>query len=250
MSCFLLKQLIWALLPLAWSLIALLFSFVHIEINGVYIAYPEIITATLIILSLLFFKILEHACKHYNATFFGYRIPLPPWWLFVAITASALLVQVIGRGPITSPTFNLLLFSICAPAIIEELTARVLFVNYRMGRSRFILLNAISSFAAIFIHVSFFQNPILFYHYAFRSVNHFIFNFMLGIVAYKTRRIEVCIIIHILSEVILNVLPLFFPELIRSIPILYFGKYFFIFLIIIGCSYQFITDKKNKGSFK
>lgn len=198
-----LKNFLWLLLPLLWGGIIWMAGWGITAIIRIPLALTYL--AMLSILIWLFFPLLEKARKEYKCTFFDHSLLLLPWYFFVAVTFIGLSARLFYFEN-NYPIINSLIFGIFGSACIEELLARMIFVRYRMSFIRLLIYNVISSLAMTFMHMGFEQTSAPLTDYLFVR-GHFIFSFALGLIAYKSRRIELTMIVHMLSNFVRYTLP-------------------------------------------
>ncbi len=148
---------------------------------------------------LLWGKQLDYAAQNFRVYLFGYRLPLPSWHYLVWAVASAIVLSFpflpLWEYPIIMSFVQATLLSSC----IEELATHAMFAVYPFTPLLFFMLNIIASSTFGLMHAWYCVDPIASWcDLAFGS--HFVFAFLLGIIAYQTRRIEIPIILHTLSN--------------------------------------------------
>lgn len=184
-----------------------------------------------------FYRALEYARKHYQSTFFNYTMPLPPWWLFIVLNFFAIGVSFFYVPIYHYPLLESIVLGLLLSSCIEEFLAHALFVKYKMHFLEFFFFNIITSLSFTFMHAGYFEQGKsicdLF------SMPHFAFSFMLGILVYKTQRIELAIILHILSNVLNYTLPVcILHQSINLSCISQFQNILF-YLCLAGCAYKY-----------
>lgn len=156
-------------------------------------------------LALFFYRDFEYAHKHYSMTIGDYKIPLPSWKILLSIP----IVLLIAAQCIYKPT-NLFVQSIIggilACSFFEEVFARSLFVKYKMGTLEFLCFNAISSCAFGLMHAGSEQSPLPWTTYLFLR-GHIPWSLNMGLIVYKTQRIEFTMLWHSVSNLIRYTIP-------------------------------------------
>jgi len=150
-----------------------------------------------------FGKALDKAQQKYHPRFFNYRLPLPSWRIFVIAVFVGIIIfftPVREYALIESLVLGILLSS-----ITEELITRSMFVKYKMNLLEFIFFNIISSFAFTYMHAFYEQNGVALMQLI--QNGHFQFSFILGILVYNTKRIELTILLHVLSNLFRYTIP-------------------------------------------
>lgn len=148
---------------------------------------------------LLWGKRLNYAANNILVYIFGYRLPLPSWHHLLLLVLKVLIVSFawtpLWENVIVLSFVQATLLSSC----IEELTTHTIFAVYQFTPLLFFVLNIIASTAFGVMHAWYCAEPVASWcSLAFGG--HFIFAFMLGVIAYQTRRIEIPIILHMLSN--------------------------------------------------
>jgi membrane protease YdiL (CAAX protease family) len=162
----------------------------------------QAVSAALLI-TYAFGSALQNASKKYHTTFFGYSFPLPSWRFFILLPVIAACCSSV---PLFQGDFmSSLIRGVMVSSIIEEFITRSFFITYRMGLREFILFNTLSSLAFTFMHGFYIQGGVDMYELLQRG--HFAFSFMLGVIVYKTQRIELAIILHMLSNLLRYTIP-------------------------------------------
>lgn len=167
------------------------------------INYVIRILIALVVTGYFFGVAFQGTYKKYKLTFFHYSFDLPSWLYFVGLTVVAAFVSVV---PYTQSYFiSSLMCGVIVSAIIEELVARSFFVKYAMGVKEFIFFNIVSSLAFTFMHAFYEQGSVPALEFMQRG--HFAFSFMLGVIVYKTQRIELSMLLHMLSNMLRYTVP-------------------------------------------
>jgi len=193
------------------------------------------------IIIIFFRKSLNDSLKN-KLLFFDRQIPLPPWWVFLLLIFSGL--AVILFTPLKQyATIQNLVYGVIISATIEEFIARSFFIKYKMGLWEFLLLNTISSLAFTFMHSFYNQEFVSCFDLMQRG--HFPFSFMLGIIVYKAQRIELTIILHMLSNLLRYTVPVCllncpWPSLFAIISSDFVSILFY--LALAGCAYKRIDN--------
>ena len=202
-------RILYSLLPLAygifvWIIDYKLSSYIRLE-------YPFNIlfrtSITIGIIALLFGKSLNKAYETNQLQFFGYNFNIPSWKYFAASVPFAILINLLQKNePIINFEFGRsLIYGVIVSVIIEELIARSFLIKNKINISQFFLFNTISSIAFTIMHTFYYQDGISLHQLILNG--HFAFSFTMGILAYKTQRIEVPIIIHMLSNLMRYTIP-------------------------------------------
>ncbi len=241
----LLKLFFLSLLPLVWGLC----TAILIHGGGFFAHVPYTFVALIALLALtgIFYSSLEFARKNYRLKFFEYDLKLPPWLLLVAVTATGLIVatmfKILGIPYQNFPALISLITGVGASACIEELLARTAYVKFPMTTAQALFFNLLSSLAVTYMHVGFEESRAPLLDYLFLR-GYYVFSFSLGLIAYKTKRIELCILLHMLSNLFNYTLPVLVigesfkmpPSLIASLVMI---------LALAGCYSLFNRDSKE-----
>ena len=232
------NKIFWVIAPLLWGIFSkFVWQASFIPSAPLKILVLALVASTIIIV--VFGKALNNALK-YKLYFFGYPIVIPPWWAF-------LLLLFLGIVVCFTPLYHYLLISSMAQTIflypiIEEFITRSVFVKYKMNLFQFLCLNILSSLSFTFMHC--------FYGEGFieaLTIGHFGFSFAFSIIVYKTQRIELTILLHMLSNVCLYTLPTIIfktppPSLVSGISHMIFIILFYLCL----AGYAYSTYNKSE----
>ncbi len=227
--------LIWALSPALWGAITWFFAWGPGNILPV--SYPLRQLTGIVILITYFYKTLQYTSSHNQVFLFEYPLRIPHWKILSYTTVVLLILYCIYLQFFTwdySPVFGSLVMGIFTSSLLEELLARTFFLKYRMSGLQFIILNVISAFAFTIMHAGFEQTPPPFYDLFFLR-GHFEYCFLLGIVAYKTQRIEVSMLLHMTSNFFRYLLPILIIQ--QSMPTTRL-IYACFELLILGATYK------------
>ncbi len=202
-------KIFWAFAPLLWGGITWFLAYGP----GAYfpLSFAMRMLIGLAILIAYFYKPLEYAYRHNRVLFFEYPVPLLNWRIPISTAIGLLIIYSIYSFFFSwdfSPLFGSIVFGVFASACLEELLTRSFFIKYRMSGIEFIVFNIISSIAFTLMHAGFFNPPPSLYALFFEK-GHLPFSFLLGIVAYKTQRIEITLLLHIASNFFRYTLPTF-----------------------------------------
>lgn len=233
--------LFWALSPALWGAITWFFQWGPGSILP--ISYPLRQLACIIILIAYFYKTLQYTSSHNQVFLFEYPLRIPHWKILSYATVILLLLYCIYFQFFTrdySPVFGSLIMGVFTSSLLEELLARTFFLKYRMSGLQFIILNVISAFAFTIMHAGFEKIPPSFYDLFFLR-GHFDYCFLLGIVAYKTQRIEVSMLLHMSSNFFRHLLPFLIIQ--QSMPTTNL-IYTCFTLLILGATYK--MTKKDR----
>ncbi|MBY0109536.1 MAG: CPBP family intramembrane metalloprotease [Candidatus Babeliaceae bacterium] len=193
----------WALAPLWWGLITYFLAYgAGMQLN---ISYSVRLLIAIFLVSYYFYKSLEHSRLHTTALIFNYPIRTPGWELLVGVTIGLLLLYRLFFTWGTYPVFDSLVLGVFGSSCLEELLSRMVFIKYRMKPLEFIFFNILSACAFTLMHTGY--EPIMPSLIELFSRGHFQFSFLLGIIAYKTQRIEIPIIVHMLSNLLRYTVP-------------------------------------------
>lgn len=200
-----LQKILWSIAPIAWgafvwfmgwglgSTLIPKYSFNYIS------RYVVAIAATVYFFGTSF----RHAYKNYHIYIFRYAVLLPAWSYFVGLV---LIASCLSATPLINyELIASLIRGVIVSAIVEELIARSFFVKYKMRLKEFIIFNTLSSLAFTYMHAFYMQESIGMHELLQRG--HFSFSFMLGAVVYKTRRIELSMFLHMLSNLFRYTIP-------------------------------------------
>jgi len=202
-------KIFWTLAPLLWGAISWFFMCGPGEC--IPITRSMLLIISIVILVAYFYKILERKQNTVRLIFFDHPFSIPNWkWLFIP-TIALLTAQSFAASGET--ILSSMAFGVFASAFLEELLTRLLFIKYRMSALQFIVFNTISSAAFTIMHAGYCM-PIPSLLDLFTR-GHFPFSFMLGILAYKTQRIELPMLVHMSS----NLMGYTLPTLILQHPI-------------------------------
>lgn len=198
-----------ALLPICWgalSWLTIALSYQPLGISGASWYSLRFVIGWLIVY-FLFRNSLRQSLSS-TVYFFQTALPVPPYTLFVALMFVSMALYWW-----TAVTF----FSLMAISIIEEFFSRIVFIKYpHLTPNKFLLLALISSASFALMHW-FYQFDFCYGFTACEGINkfadHSAFGFLLAMIAYKTKRIELPIIVHIVSNIngaIMQAFPAFF----------------------------------------
>ncbi len=190
-------------------------------------------------LILFFYNNFENTRKNFLVTIGTYTLPLPSWKLLISIPIVLVLINDIYKC--NNLFIQSIIYGVFASAFFEEIFTRSLFIKYKMGTFEFIFFNIISSCAFSLMHAGFIASPSHPMTYIF---NHFGWSFMVGLIAYKTQRIETTMILHSISNLIRYTIPtvLFGIYLPQEIQVVFYT----IELIILGlCSHKTTKETQN-----
>lgn len=200
------KKIFWSLAPLFWG--AITWFLAYGPGQSLPISYAMRMLIAIILLIAYFYKSLEYASHHNQVSFFEYPIQLLNWKIPL-LTAIILLIAYSIYSLFFSwdflPVFNSMVFGVFAGPCIEELLARFFFIKYRMSGIEFICFNIISSISFTLMHG--FYDPSFSLYTLFFENGHLPFSFLLGIIAYRTQRIEMTILLHLASNFFRYTLP-------------------------------------------
>lgn len=186
-------------------------------------------------LSLFFYKKFENVRKIYQLYFFEYKLHLPSWFFIFLISSLGIIISLIFGLNSYSALSSIFLGTLLGPWL-EEIICRSAFIKYKMGTIEFLFYNTLGSLSFTFMHLWYYPDrgiiENLFY-------GHFEFAFMLGLLAYKSKFIELPIIIHMLSNFLRYTLPIAilgigsgYNHLYGLINVILFTIYF---LALSGC---------------
>ncbi len=233
------QKIVWSLAPLGWG------AFSWLVWNTEYVArepYPFLLLAlggsifTIVFLR----KMLDRALTN-TLYFFHYPIPLPTWRMLLALMPVGILLCI-------TPLFQFdlvhsLVGGILISAIFEEFVAHSFFATYRMGILEFLFFNTLSAISFNFMHCFYGEGII-----ASLSAGHLGFGFALGFLVYKTQRIELAILLHMLSNLARYTVPVVmfgtpWPSLLAVLDNIVFELLFY--SCLAGCTYVALREQKN-----
>ena len=231
-------------LPLIWGMITYIMAFGPGAYLG--ISYPASLLSGILLLLYCFHKILDF--KQQQITLFcnDYKVYVPSWkWIFSLTSLLLLLFSLCFPADNSYPILQSIACGVWGSACIEELLAHILFIRYRMQLGEFLLFNFLSAFTFTLMHAGY--NEVIPSLYELLSRGHFPFGFLMGIVAYKTQRIEVPIIIHALSNLLYYTVPVLIihQELPIIIGILYSCFQSFVIACIVHKEKSALSSKNN-----
>jgi len=197
------KKILWALAPLAWGGITWFLAWGPGSMWP--ITYEIRMLVGLLALTAFFYKTLEYERLHTKVLIFDVPLYFPDWrWLFLP---SIILLIINSFFPTCDTTLlSSMTFGVFAGPFLEELLTRCFFIKYKMKGFEFIIFNCISAAAFTVMHASY-VTPAPSCQALFIERGHFPFALLLGIITYKTQRIEIPIIIHMLSNFLHYTLP-------------------------------------------
>lgn len=209
-------KIFWAMAPLFWGILTWFLAWGPGRLLP--ISYELRVLVALIALLAYFYKTLEYKRINTKVMLFDLPLPVPGWQWFAAPAIILLIVQSFFPCTAEATVLSSMAFGVFAGPILEELLARFLFIKYRMGTAEFILFNVISATTFTLMHAGYCM-PMPALHDLFFVKGHFYFAFILGIIAYKTQRIEIPIIIHMLSNLFNYTLPIVILHTQLPLPI-------------------------------
>ncbi len=211
----LLPKLFWALAPLLWGAFTWFLAFG--KGSCIPLSYAIRMIIPILLLSWYFRKTFDKTAKTIEVRFFGYQIPLINWRFIISLTTLLLfglwIYTLFFSAPIPA-VLSSIIFGVMASSSLEELMARSYFIKYKMSGLQFLFFNFITSISFTLMHAGYTETPQPLYQLFFIN-GHFLFSFMLGILAYKSKRIEIPLLIHMLS----NFLRYTVPNLILMQPL-------------------------------
>lgn len=222
----------WAMAQLLWGACIWFFSFgpgKNILRQAPLYAYAIALTAG------YFYRPLMARSLKTHPFLFDIPITIPRWIYLIAGTLCILTAYFIASrffGVNFSPIVHSLVFGVCASACVEELAARSILAKYSLSSVGFIIFNLVSSLAFTLMHAGF-QNPAPTL-YALLVNGHFQFSFMLGIIVYKSQRIELTLLLHAASNLVNYTLPTLL--LMQPLPLLSVLFWCSMYLILGGIS--------------
>ncbi len=232
--------------PIIWGGLTWLFAFGpmarYLHIFGSFSYQVNFLARSLVgllVFYLLFRNKIEWNKKESFVSFFNYTIPLPSLSFLTLIVFSGILVSFFFRPLWEFPILNSLVLAVLISAFFEELFTHTIFCIYQFNISTFLIFNLFSSVLFGLMHAGY--SPIGYtqlFQFAFNE--HIPFSFLLGIIAYQTKRIEIPIILHMISNAIY---PLFLAFGSSVPPFMNYLK-LIIFISIIGFRYTSYKDKK------
>jgi membrane protease YdiL (CAAX protease family) len=224
------------LLPLAYGLMTWLISWkYHFFVNTPFQYQLTLALKAFITLSVCYFLFSKYYI--YNAKNFipvirfndkehliffiskEWYIPIPAWYFFIGMLCVSVLTSFLVI-PLWEYTFlHALIVSIIITPILEEFVTRSLFVASSRSFFYFLILNILNSVAFTFMHLGY-NKEMIDINQLFNN-GYFEFNFALNCIAYKTKRIELTCLIHMLSNII-NMLSIITPQayLMRLITVI------------------------------
>lgn len=237
-------KLFWVIFPALWGAITWFFAWG--PGNALPISYPIRQLTGILILIAYFYKTLQYTSSHNQIFLFEYPLRIPNWKILIYTNITLLIIYSIYLQFFSwdySPVFSSLVMGMITSSILEELVARAFFLKYRMTGLQFIILNLISSCAFTIMHAGFEQPAPTFYDLFFLR-GHFEYCFLLGIIAYKTQRIEVSMLLHITSNFFRYLLPFLIVQ--QSMPTTNL-LYRCFELLILGATYKMTIDNIEKA---
>ena len=154
---------------------------------------------------LFFKKDFEYARKNYPVYIGSWKLYLPSWKLFVVVPAVLMLGTRYIYSP-SNPIIQSIIYGVLTSGFYEEIFSRSLFVKYRMSICEFLFWNFISSCSFALMHAGFEQVPAPFLSYILER-GHVEYSFMLGLIVYKTQRIELTMLMHSIGNLLRYTLP-------------------------------------------
>ncbi len=233
-------KILWSLAPMFWGTITWLLAYGPGNILP--ISYPIRLLCGIMLVALFFYRPLNYAATHYKISLFEYSLPLPNWKPLTFVTVLLLLIYSIYALFFSwdySPVFSSIVFGVFASACIEELLTRAFFIKYSMSSIQFIIFNLISSTSFALMHAGY-EQPTPSLYDLFITRGHFHLSFLYGIIAYKTKRIEITMLLHIGSNFFRYTLP--FLILKAPLPLVY-PLYGALELLLLGGLHKITKNK-------
>lgn len=205
----LIQKFFWVLAPIFWGYLIWFLGYSHFERllhsmipwssydYNIKLLFRSVVGVIAILI--FFSKSFNYAQKNYQLTFWGYKFWVPDWKFLISLVFIGLIFTL----PFI-PTFEWIILdniinSVLISAIFEELITHGYFIKYKMGSLQFIFFNILSSITFSLMHYFYTMQEFLAYNLI---TNYFIFGFTMGIIAYKSQRIELPIILHMGSNFI------------------------------------------------
>lgn len=203
------KKFLLALAPLGWGFFTWFLAWGPGEWLIPYTKYPLglIIRTTLGFgLCILFFaRVYEQRRKTYIPTFFEYSFNVPPWWLYVLAVYGALALSFFFIPLYEYPIAQSLITGVLLYPCIEELIGHTLFIKYSLSGIEVIVFGTVNAFAWALMH-RWYENPLVPIEHLWQR-GYIEFGLMMALVAYKTKRIEIPLALHMLSNLLGYTLP-------------------------------------------
>ncbi len=236
----LLSKLLWSIAPIGWGAFTWFIafgpgsSFIPFASSSISCQISFLIRTLLAFgLIILFFKdSFEDARKNNKLKFFGFLVPLPAWYYLMALVIAGILISFAFRPIWEYEVINSLILGVLISSCVEEFITRSFFVKYKMGWLEFLEFNIISSISFLLMHAGYSASgaPLanLF------TGDRFVFSLIMGLLVYKTQRIEIAIILHMLMNFLCWTLPVCILKTTCG-SVFYYP---ILFLIVIGCFYD------------
>jgi len=235
------QKITWALAPVIWGIFSWSMGWgVGAQlIPSVYgINFIVRMALPILVVSYLCGSTLQYASKEYVPTFFDTPFWVPSWIYFVLAAAIA---AVIAATPLsTLHLIGSLTGGVLISAVVEELVTRSFFIKYRMRIWEFIFFNILSSAAFTYMH-TFYEKDGVALTELFLQRGHLMFSFILGVIAYKTQRIEIAMLLHMLSNLLRYTIPVCLFQCQWPEPQYVIGSLFVELITILalsGCAFR------------
>lgn len=223
----LIAKILWALAPLMWGV----FSWVVWHSSVVTFFSLRLMLLALMGSLVAVISFGSYLQKALSCHLYSKFIILPPWWVFIILVwlgVLACFTPLSGYVIVSSITQGIFIYS-----IFEEFITRAFFIRYQMGKKEFFLFNILSAISFSLMHC--------FYGESFSQaflMGHLEFSLCLSFIAYKTRRIELTILLHMIANIVNYTLPCIIfnnsPSIIVGSARVIFNLLFY--ACLIGCS--------------
>lgn len=239
----LLGKIIWSLAPIGWGLFTWFMAFgpgAKYIMLGKYSYQFNIAIRAFMGFSLVigFFGKYFNNSQSNTPFWFDIKLYLIPWRILIAIVFLGIGLSFFFVPLWQYEALNSIVLGVLLSACIEELIAHSIFVKYPMKGFEFVCFNLLSSISFAFMHMGYSAD---FYITKDMFIEHIAFSFLMGSLAYETKRIELPIICHMLSNLSYTFTAFIFG--IQSLYLLPLIKQIFWFSLIVGCN-----NRINKNS--
>lgn len=240
----LIEKLFWSFAPLAWGAFV---WFVGWGYGSQLISYggPNLLLRTLIVVCpviVCFANSYNKAQQNYHVTFFNYLIPLPSWKLFIIAPILASCLAFFLTPLWEYKILHSLILTVIISSCLEELITHSIFIKYPMRLWEFLFFNTLTATTFTLMHAGYtYELPSLTQLF---TTGYFPFGFAMGILAYRTRRIEIPIIYHLTSNFLNQTLP--HVILLKPLPLVAsIALSLLLPICLLGLSYRSTNIIKN-----
>lgn len=239
-----LAKIMWSLAPIGWGLFTWFIAFgsgAKYIVLGKYSYQFNLLLRSIMgfgLITYFFGKYYNYAQLNITPFWFDIKLYLVPWRILIGIVFLGIGLSFCFVPLWQYVAINSIVLGVLLSPCIEELISHSIFVKYSMNGFEFVCFNLLSSISFAIMHMGYSAD---FYITKDMFIEHIAFSFLMGLLAYETKRIELPIICHMLSN--FSYTFMVFVLGIQSVYLLPLVKQICWFSLIVGCN-----NRINKNS--